>query len=408
MELKRALVLLLLLLFIDVDARLMQFDKFDIFCTQKVHRISILSEDSTLLEELSSRHRRKNEQCLQVAIMIDGVAYPKVGIREKGVHSNDFAWTAKKPLKVVLDEFEEVSHQNIERFNLANSFEDPSFLRDVLSLYCLRRLKLPAPRASHARVYINEEYHGLYAVIEQVNKNFLQRNFGESSGNLFKAVGGCLDTDAEIKGKFFELKTNKSTKDRSRLRAFVKLLEGGDRAFFTDSIEHYLNVEGFLRCMAFDFIAANTDSYIWGRCHNFYLYEKENGQFEWIPWDYNLSFGYDLRAQAESSLPPNQLTNERPLLSMLLADKKYQSDFNRYCTEVLDLLNSKEIRGFVVDQHKFISSSVKADTNAFYSYEVFKKSVKGKSLHSGLNADIPSLLNHIKSQKKRYGKELKH
>lgn len=401
---KKLLLILPLLLLSKVDARRMRLDVFD---PRMVHTLFIGSKDTALLEELSSRHRRKNEECLEVSIILDGIHYPSVGIREKGLHSNDFAWTPKKPLKVVMNEFAEIKHQGIERFNLANSFEDPSLLRDMLSLQCLRRLGLAAPRASHARVYFNTQYHGLYTVIEQVNKDFLLRSFAESSGNLFKGVGGCLDNLSETKGKYFELKTNKSEKDRSRLQAFIRLVKEANDAEFKDSIETYLNVAPFLKYMAFDFIAGNTDSYIWGRCHNFYLYQKENDQFEWIPWDYNLSFGYDLKGQSSTALPYTELESQHLLLQRIFALSEYRAEFKADCLEVLDLLNSKEIKDFIKQQHEKIAPWVGADSNAFYPYEIFKGSLKGKSIHSGLNSDIPSLLKFVKEQKKRYEKELK-
>jgi len=396
---------LFLILFVtDLDGRRLHIQLFD---NRLVHSVFIDSEHSTLLSELSSRYRRKSKDCIEVRLRVDGIQHEKVGIREKGTQSNAFAWTQKKPLKIILDEFlKNNRHLGISRFNLANAFEDPSFLRDVLSLQCLTKLNVPAPRASYGAVHLNDEYLGLYVLIEQVDKLFLLRKFGEASGNLYKGVGGCFESGERTGQKYFELKTNKSDNDRSGLKRFIRLVNDANDQVFADSIEFYLNTRSFLQCMAFDFIGANTDSYVWGRCHNFYLYEKENGQFEWIAWDYNQSFGYDLMAQRSLDLPTYETTKEMSLLNRLLTIPEYQVQFKAAATETIDLLSSKKIRHFIKEQHNMIEPWVKKDTNAFYPYKAFANSLNGKSLSGGLNADIPSILGHIKSQRKRYRKAL--
>lgn len=404
MRLKRTFVLLLVLFVTDLNGRKLIPRPFD-GCL--IHNIHIQSDHPELLSELSSRYRKKSKECIEVGVRFDGIQHERVGVREKGTQSNAFAWTQKKPLKIVFNEFIENNHHlGTVRINLANAFEDPSFLRDALSLYCLKRLDVVAPSASYGAVHLNEEYLGLYVLIEQVDQYFLKKQFGEASGNLYKGVGGCFESTEHVGQKHFELKSNKSENDRRRLKSFIKLVSDADDQVFADSIEAYLNTEGFLKCMAFDFIGANTDSYVWGRCHNFYIYEKENGQFEWIAWDYNQSFGYDLKTQRSLDLPPNEVTREMPLLNRLLAIPKYQVQFKDAAAETMDLLRSKSTRQFIKQQHDLIDPWVKRDTNAFYPYETFESSLNGKSLSSGLNADIPAIFKHIKDQKKRYKKVL--
>ena len=43
-------------------------------------------------------------------------------------------------------------------------------------------------RSVHARLVINGELSGLYALTEQIDENFIRQNFDDTSGNLYKEV----------------------------------------------------------------------------------------------------------------------------------------------------------------------------------------------------------------------------
>ena len=66
---------------------------------------------------------------------------------------------------------------------------DPSKLRERLGYSLFREMDIVAPRAVHARVYINGEYHGLFAAVEQVDGRFTANRFpNDGDGNLYKQL----------------------------------------------------------------------------------------------------------------------------------------------------------------------------------------------------------------------------
>src|SRR5262249_60530429 len=73
----------------------------------------------------------------------------------------------------------------LRRLILRANTEDDSMMRERLAMALFRRMGTPASRESHARVYINDEYAGAYTVVEDVDPVFLDRNFAESSANLY-------------------------------------------------------------------------------------------------------------------------------------------------------------------------------------------------------------------------------
>ena len=61
-------------------------------------------------------------------------------------------------------------------------------LHERLAMAYLRDLGVPAPCVNNARLVVNGRYYGLFVNLEHVNKDFLERNFGEAAddGNLYK------------------------------------------------------------------------------------------------------------------------------------------------------------------------------------------------------------------------------
>ncbi|HAA00679.1 MAG TPA: spore coat protein CotH, partial [Flavobacteriales bacterium] len=109
-----------------------------------------------------------------------------VGVRLRGNSSYGHPGN-KKPIQLDFNEF--VSGQKLDglkKLNLNNSFLDPTQIREKLFLDVLNNMGLPSPRSTYVRVYFNGTYIGLYKGIETVNKEFLDRRFGNSNGNLYR------------------------------------------------------------------------------------------------------------------------------------------------------------------------------------------------------------------------------
>jgi spore coat protein CotH len=71
---------------------------------------------------------------------------------------------------------------------LDNLWQDPSMLKERVAMAFFRKMGLPAPRESHARVYIGaaRELWGVYGVVEDVDERFLQHALGDDTGYLYE------------------------------------------------------------------------------------------------------------------------------------------------------------------------------------------------------------------------------
>src|SRR5207237_4182871 len=55
------------------------------------------------------------------------------------------------------------------------------------------RLDMAAPRETHARLFVNNEYVGLFVVVEEIDRAFVARVFGEAEARA--ETGGYLYKD---------------------------------------------------------------------------------------------------------------------------------------------------------------------------------------------------------------------
>ena len=114
-------------------------------------------------------------------VTIDGEKLDSVGFREKGNYSNSINNASKKkPFKLSFDEFKDQKYNGLKKINLNNGTDDPSFVREALVFKLMRDEGLPACRTSYAKLYINDEYWGLYILIENVDKTFLKDQYGKA------------------------------------------------------------------------------------------------------------------------------------------------------------------------------------------------------------------------------------
>jgi hypothetical protein len=186
---------------------------------------------------------------------------------------------------------------------------DRTLLRDRLALAYFRDLGVPAPCANNARVVINGQYYGLYANIERVDKEFLERNFGkrDADGNLYK--GG------------WDLKTNESREDPEGRRRQKDLLGVRD----LPSLVALADLEQAVLMWAGEAVLPQSDGYVVGR-GNYYLYDHPERGFLWIPWDLDKAFHFgDVRSDLIQLVALNKA--KHPPFEVALADPAWRERY---------------------------------------------------------------------------------
>lgn len=233
----------------------------------------------------------------------DGLKFNSVNVRYKGNNTFMAARNSlKRSLKVdINDGFPGRKLAGLGKLNFHNNINDPGFMNEPLSYALFRDAGVPSPRTAYARLYVTvpgqheHRYFGLYSIVENVDKNFLQDHFGTKKGALFKPVARqlfeYLGDDWSAYRQTYDPKTDVSEEEISRVLAFCRLVSNATDEEFAGQLGSYLDLDEFARFMAVTVWLSNLDSLLqMGQNYLVYLHPKSQ-RFQFIPWDLDHSFG---------------------------------------------------------------------------------------------------------------------
>jgi len=118
-----------------------------------------------------------------VDVVWGGVRVTTAGVRSRGLASRN---ATKPALLLKFDRYVRgQTFLGLTELALDNLVTDASSLRESVAMSFFRRLAHPAPREAFSRLYINDVYQGVYALIESINPQFLVRSGYDPEGYLF-------------------------------------------------------------------------------------------------------------------------------------------------------------------------------------------------------------------------------
>lgn len=280
-----------------------------------------------------------------------------IGFRLRG---NTSLGAAKKSFKISFNTFEEGRKwQGLEKMNLNGSHNDPSMIRAALCWNTIRRAGLPGSRTSFVKLYVNNEYKGLYSNIEHIDEEFADKYFpGSQYNSLFKCLYPApLDFISNNPDDYnfiqfdrrpYDQKTNDYTSDYREIAHFIDVLNNTPESEFKCEIERIFNVNDFLKYSAIDALTGNWDGYGFNK-NNYYLQVNyRTGQIEFIPYDLDNTLGIDWIGQDWTERDILSWWNEaesRPLIEKLIEVQEFAARYKYYISEYAQgLLHADTLR----------------------------------------------------------------
>lgn len=292
----------------------LNMDSDYIFDQNKLHTFELKLPESSLAR---INNNPTAEEYVAGSLIFEGDTISPVGIRYKGSigafvncvsnsnlgNPSGFKTCTKLSMKIKLnwtdssDKFFKLKKLQFHSMN-----NDPTQLRERLGYSLFREMGVPTPRSVHARLIINGEYVGLFALVEQIDGRFTKYNFNDGDGNLYKEVwplkmnGQPQSTQEYLAG----LKTNEDDNPSvSRIQSFAQAVANApDVASLKGIIASKMDLDKIMSYAVVDRTIRHDDGpFHWycnsGDCssHNFYWYEEPTeDKLYLIPWDLDHAF----------------------------------------------------------------------------------------------------------------------
>jgi hypothetical protein len=271
----------------------------DLFNPAVVQRVDLLMHSSDW-EKLKENFQENTYYPADVSW--NGLVARNSGIRSRGFGSR----SATKPgLRVDFDRYAtDQTFLGLKSIVLDNLTQDASGIRESVSMRMFARLSVPAPRESFARVYVDGQLIGLYAIVESVDKDLLARVYGavnddvQNDGYLFEYnymagvpwrfeyVGSSLDPYKQR----FDAKTHENDSDSAKwapIEDLVRLVNETRSDLFGSMVAPRLDLPAFVRFVAAQNFVAENDGFAgYDGMNNFYFYRLEDREEHvFIAWD---------------------------------------------------------------------------------------------------------------------------
>lgn len=357
---------------------------------------------------------------MQATVIIDNKKFYSCGLKFKGESSYGFYPGKKKPFRIKFNKYiKGQDFHGLKELNLTNNFKDPTMIREKIYLDIMNKEGLPAPRATFAKLYINEKYWGLYLVNENIDDVFLETRFNDSKGNLFQGepLANLLYLGNEPSKYYnrYVLKTNEKKNDWTDLVRLIRIMNDTilkDEDYIR-KLESVFNLDKCLRAWAINNLIGNIDAYNMFYPHNFYLFhDSVTFKWHWISLDGNYSFAAWNPVKTLPSLTRMSVMipdsapykDPRPLLERTLGSNRIIQ--KRYLAIVNELLKREfdpELLNRKIDSiASRIRVAVYADVNKMYSntdFDTNLNSTIGDPLDPG--NFIPGLKSFM-AERRRY------
>jgi CotH protein len=237
-----------------------------------------------------------------------GITVRNIGIRSRGSGTrNPF----KPGLRIDFNRYtQNQGFLGLTAVDLKNMYTDPSLLRESVAMKIYARMGIPASREAHARLYVNNEYAGIYVIVESVDRTFVARAFGaaeadvENGGYLFDYQWvfsyefEYLGHDLKAYAPLFEPETRDTDAIVNVYGPIEEMIRAANESSdqeFVSAAGAFLDLPLFMKYLAVELFTVEWDGFTgnWGT-NNFYLYRfRQTKRSQLIPWDRDHAFAWD-------------------------------------------------------------------------------------------------------------------
>ena len=217
---------------------------------------------------------------VSVTVLIGTNRLEEVGLHLKGGYGSLSPLNQNPSLTLRFDRFHRHRlFQGLSKIHLNNSLQDGTWLSEFTSTEVFRAAGVLSPKVDHAIVWLNERLLGIYVVKEGVDERFLERELGESKGNIYQG-----DLGQDLNPRMHRTEGHESDESLRSLVDTLAMKPGKEKE---SRLER--SMESFYPFAAAEIFVGHDDGYCLGS-HNYRVYVGKD-RFSFIPHGMDMTFG---------------------------------------------------------------------------------------------------------------------
>ena len=293
-------------------------------------------------------------ECIYVPAVVswNNVTVREVGVRFKGNSSANPQQQHKRSYLIKFSKYKKQQRfQGMERISLDNGVQFGSLFSEPIITDILLQLGHHTHRCNYAKLYVNDEFAGVYVNAERIDDTFIERHFPGNPGGLWKndtgGPGGDLHyigDDPQLYQKAFEPKNDQAETDSEvgELLNFIKKINRIPDENFEQMLAQNIDVDDFLQTTAVMLLSGAFDQLTgWGP-HNYYLYRQgDSGKWHYLPWDLDvgfceIAFGKVYVLEDWNAAWPVPQGHRNPLLDRLIRNPDLLARYRAIALDILE------------------------------------------------------------------------
>jgi len=352
-----------------------------------IRELRLEFEQPDFWNQLTQNYKSKTD--IPATLVWEGKRYPNVGVRFKGQTSYQRVTSQKKSFNITMD-FQDPDQdiEGYETLNLNNSYEDNSFIREVLYEH-LTRPFCPSLKANYVRLFLQNEDWGLYPCVQALDGDYVKEWFLSNEGTRWRCErtappgqgqpGGFgagtstlnyLGTDTALYKPHYTLKKTTLENPWEDLVRAVDALNNLPQERMEDGLDSILDIDRALWFLAKETLFGDDDSYVNKGGMDYYaIYQKDAGRLIPLEYDAN-SVMKGLTSRWSVLMKENDA--RYPLCNRLFKvpalRQRYLAHLRTLFTHALD---SSHFVNTVNALYTLIDTTVRADSKKLMTYQAF-------------------------------------
>lgn len=345
----------------------------NLFNDSILHRIEFSGTD---ISQISNPYYKGIYQ--SVEMKIDGNVVNQVGLTTKGEKSYLAAPNDKKPFKIKIDKYiSGQKYDGIKRFNLHNNTYDKGIMREKLTCDASLALGIPSPRIAFAEVYINDNYWGIYTLVEAQDEIY-KRTFSDNNGYAMESFGSASNIDnmayfgsipEDYAGQYIVDHGEEATAWSYWINMLYKVNTFPARVAYVDSVSKYIDYQSYFKFNAVLDYNLNAEP---KNRNGIYYYDITKKKWITICWDQNVSFP-DFGDPNQSLFPNTKMTG---FLDKYSTYNQFSEVYDGTLCQLANLIFTDEaVNSKVMRYRRIIDKAVERDTRKGFTYQQYEQSL---------------------------------